>query len=244
VSDPNHQGNLRCRQCDNSRDQGLSYGDHSTQCHGGGSIHRCHNRLKNILYHTLKAAGYSFEMETAHHIPGSLIRPGDVTVVSPVVESSLSSSARSVGFAADTVERRNAVHYANNCACQGIHYIPLAQETLGGCSTQAGKMLWHKKGRAGLALQVHSVRTSRPLAKVDFSSSLPSFFRSPPVLAARQVDREPIMGCLVLFPIERERPQFNSLNFGPSGLESLPATRRPRRHCRYGVIINRNANSK
>jgi hypothetical protein len=32
VSDHNHQGNLRCRQCDkvqNPRDQGLSYGDHS-----------------------------------------------------------------------------------------------------------------------------------------------------------------------------------------------------------------------
>jgi hypothetical protein len=110
VSDHNHQGNLRCRQFDkvqNPRDQGLSYGDHSTQCHGGGSIHRHHNRLKNILYHTLEEAGYSPQMETAHLIPGSLIRPGgvyvsvcddgmavafDVTVVSPVVESSLSSS--------------------------------------------------------------------------------------------------------------------------------------------------------
>jgi hypothetical protein len=48
--------NLRCRQCDkvqNPRDQGLS-GDHSTQCHCGGSIHRRHNRLQDILYRTLK----------------------------------------------------------------------------------------------------------------------------------------------------------------------------------------------
>jgi hypothetical protein len=132
VSDHSHQGNLRCRQCDkvqNPRDQGLSYGDHATQCHGGGSIHRRHNRLKTILYHTLNPAGYSPQMETAHLVPGSLIRPGDVyvtvgddgmavaydvTVVSPVVESSLSSSARSVGFAADTAERRKAVHFAIN----------------------------------------------------------------------------------------------------------------------------------
>jgi hypothetical protein len=60
----------------------------------------------------------------------------DITVVSHVVESSLSSSARSVGFAADTAERRKDVHYANNCASQGIHFIPLAQETLGGWSIQ------------------------------------------------------------------------------------------------------------
>jgi hypothetical protein len=49
VSDRNNQGNLRCRQCDkvqNPRDQGLPYGDYSTQCRGGGSIHRRHNRLK------------------------------------------------------------------------------------------------------------------------------------------------------------------------------------------------------
>jgi hypothetical protein len=153
-----HQGNLRCRQCDkvqNPRDQGLSYGDHSTQCHGGGSIHRRHNSLKNILYHTLKAAGYRPQMETAHLIPGSLIHPGnvyvpvcddgmavayDVTVVSPVVESSLFSSARSFGFAADTAEHRKAVHYAINCTSQGIYFIPLAQETLGGWSVQAGKI--------------------------------------------------------------------------------------------------------
>jgi hypothetical protein len=95
-------------------------------------------------------------METAHLIPGSLIRPGDVyvpvgndamavaydvTVVSPVVESSQSSSARSVDFAADAAERRKAVHYADNCASPGIYFIPLAQETLAGCSTQAGKLL-------------------------------------------------------------------------------------------------------
>jgi hypothetical protein len=95
-------------------------------------------------------------METAHLIPCSLIRPGDfyvpvgddgmavaydVTVVSPVVESSLSSSARSVGFAANTAERSKAVHYALDCAGQGIHFVPLAQETLGGWSIQAGKIL-------------------------------------------------------------------------------------------------------
>jgi hypothetical protein len=66
----------------------------------------------------------------------------DVTVVSPVVvESPLSSSARSVGFAADTAERRNAVHYANNCPSLGIYFVPLAQEMLGALSTQAGKIL-------------------------------------------------------------------------------------------------------
>jgi hypothetical protein len=88
------------RQGPKPSDQSLSYGDHSTQCHGGCSLHLRHNRLKSITYHALKAAGCGPQMETAHLIPGSLIRPGDVyvpvgdnrmavaydvTVVSPVV---------------------------------------------------------------------------------------------------------------------------------------------------------------
>jgi hypothetical protein len=65
----------------------------------------------------------------------------DVTVDSLLVESSLSSSARSACFAEEKAERRKAVHYANNCASQGILFSPLAQETLGGWSIQAGKIL-------------------------------------------------------------------------------------------------------
>jgi hypothetical protein len=145
-SDHNHLGNLRCRQCDkvqNPRDQGLSYG--TTQLNAMVEApFTAATTASKIIYHTLKAAGYSPQLETAHLMPDSLIRPGDVyvlvgddgmavaydvTVVSPVVESSLSSSARSVGFAADTAERRKAVHYANNCTSQGIQFIPLTQET-------------------------------------------------------------------------------------------------------------------
>jgi hypothetical protein len=86
---------------------------------------------------------------------------------------------------------------------------------------------------------------NRPLGEVVSSSSpRPSFSRSPPVFVARQADRAPIMGCPILFPIEREHPQFYTLNFGPSGLESLPATHRSHRHCRYSLIVNRNTNSK
>jgi hypothetical protein len=76
VNDRNHQGNIRCRQCDkvqNPRDQGLPYEYHSTPCHGGGSFHRRHNRFKKVISHTLKEAGYSPQLETAHLIPGSLI---------------------------------------------------------------------------------------------------------------------------------------------------------------------------
>jgi hypothetical protein len=38
----------------------------------------------------------------------------------------------SVDLVADTAERRKINHYVNNCASQGIQFIPLAQETPSG----------------------------------------------------------------------------------------------------------------
>jgi hypothetical protein len=42
------------------------YGDHSTQCHGGGSLHRRHDRLKVVLYAALRSSGYSPQLEPPH----------------------------------------------------------------------------------------------------------------------------------------------------------------------------------
>jgi hypothetical protein len=92
-------------------------------------------------------------METAL-MPGILIRPGDIYV--PVGDGGMAvvydvnwsrllwnrpylHPSILAAFAADTAERRKAVHYANNCASQGIHFTPLAQETLGGCFFPGGK---------------------------------------------------------------------------------------------------------
>jgi hypothetical protein len=134
VSDHNHQGNLRCRQCDkvqNPRDQGLLYGDHSTQCQEEGSIRGRHNRLKNIRYHTLKAAGYSPQMETAHsyQTASSVLAMSTYLLVKTAWQFHMTSPwsrllwnipylrpRKFVGYATETTERRKAVHYANNCA--------------------------------------------------------------------------------------------------------------------------------
>jgi hypothetical protein len=107
-------------------------------------------QILEIAESTAEVFFYHLHLPISPYPPGDVyVRVGDgstavaydVTVVSPVVESSLSSSARSVGFAAYTTERRKAVHCAINCASQGIHFIPLGQETLGGWFTQAGKSL-------------------------------------------------------------------------------------------------------
>jgi hypothetical protein len=75
-------------------------------------------------------------------------------------------SPRVLSASADAEERRKADHYANNCASHGMHFIPLAQETLGGWSTQAGKILILLADRKGIQ------PVARPYAAS--SASLPS----------------------------------------------------------------------
>jgi hypothetical protein len=90
------------------------YADHSTQCHGGGSLHRRRDRLKVVLYAALRSGGYIPQLEPPHLIPGRLTRPVDayvpvvdnglcvaldVTVVSPLLGPTLASTARTSGHA-------------------------------------------------------------------------------------------------------------------------------------------------
>jgi hypothetical protein len=131
------------------QDAGFVYGDHSTQCHGGGSLHRRHDSLKVVLYTALRLGGYSPQLEPPHLIPGRLIRPGDVyvpvgdnglgvaydvTVVSPLLGPTLASTARNPGHAVTAAEQRKTSLYTSANASVDICFIPLAQETFGGWS--------------------------------------------------------------------------------------------------------------
>jgi hypothetical protein len=132
------------------------YGDHSTQCHGGGSLHRRHDRLKVVLYAALRSGGCSPQLEPPHLIPGRLTRPGDVyvpvgdnglgvaydvTVIYPLLGPNLASTARTPGHAVTAAEQRKASLYTSVCAAVDIRFIPLAQETFGGWSDMASHQI-------------------------------------------------------------------------------------------------------
>jgi hypothetical protein len=137
----------KCRRSQDPQDAGFVYGDHSTQCHGGDSLHRRRDRLKVVLYAALRSGGYSPQLEPPHLIPGRLTRPGDVyvpvgdnglgvaydvTVVSPLLVPTLASTARTPDHAVTAAEQRKASLYTSVCAAVYIRFIPLAQETFGG----------------------------------------------------------------------------------------------------------------
>jgi hypothetical protein len=96
------------------------YLDYSTQCRGGGSLHRRHNRLKVILYAALLSGSYRPQLEPPHLIPGRLTRPGDfyvpvgdnglgvgydVNVASSLLGLTLTSTARTPGHAVTAAEQ-------------------------------------------------------------------------------------------------------------------------------------------
>ena len=57
------------------------YGDHSLIC-GAGICERTdrHNYVRDTLYHIMNSVGLSPSLETANLIPGTIRRPGDVSV--------------------------------------------------------------------------------------------------------------------------------------------------------------------
>jgi hypothetical protein len=178
------------------------YGDHSTQCHSGVSLHRRHYCLNVVLYAGFRSGGYSPQLEPSHLIPGCLTRPGDVyvpvgdnglgvaydvTVVSPLLGPTLASTARAPGHALTAAKQHKASLYISVCAAVDSRFIPLAQETFGGWSGVASHQIFliadRQADRTGAPcslcrnalLRALSVATQRSIARdnIDRSGRLP-----------------------------------------------------------------------
>ena len=96
------------------------YGDHSLICGAGSEHTNRHNYVRDTLYHIINSAGLSPSLETANLIPGTIRRPGnvsvnnwslgksaaiDISITSPLQNTTILSEAIEVGFAAG--EREN-----------------------------------------------------------------------------------------------------------------------------------------
>jgi hypothetical protein len=105
-----------------------------------------------FFYASLRSGGYSPRLKPPHHIPCRLNRLGDVyvpvgdkglgvaydvTVVSPLLVPTLTSTARTPGHAVTAAEKSKASLCTSVCAAVDIHFVTLAQETFGGWSGMA-----------------------------------------------------------------------------------------------------------
>ena len=123
-----------------------------------------HNHLRDALYHTAVSAALAPTKEGRALLPGTDARPADVlisnwtggkdtaldvTVVNPLQAAMVAQAATTPGHALTMAYNRKMQGTAAACRREGMVFIPLPVETLGGWHDQAVQQV--KKLRAALS---------------------------------------------------------------------------------------------
>jgi hypothetical protein len=127
------------------------FGDHAICCHHGTSLVFRHNNVRDILGHAAKAAGLSAVVtEKKHQVEGSNEKPGDITVQQyhrgfaqsafdvtishPLQKKFIEVAMEEAGVAAQDAHDRKLQKSLEVCGKEGLHFVPLAWESLGGAT--------------------------------------------------------------------------------------------------------------
>ena len=105
------------------------YGENSLICVAGSERTNRHTYVRDTLYHIINSAGLSPSLEKAYLIPGTIRRPGDVSVnnwflgksaaidvsiTSPLENRTILNVAFEVGFAASERDKSKNENIFNN----------------------------------------------------------------------------------------------------------------------------------
>ena len=133
-----------CPACGSHSD---TLGDHALCCGSAGERVSRHNALRDALYSTAVAASLGPSREGRFLLPTDDRRPADilvphwtggqdtawdVTVIHPLQAATLAGAAASPGHALEVAVNRKNRGALEDCRRQGIKFIPLAVESLGG----------------------------------------------------------------------------------------------------------------
>ena len=125
------------------------FSDNAVICHGIGDAISRHDRIRDRIASACSAANLSPVIKKRKLIAGNSSRPGDiflpslkpgrttaldVFVTSPLQQTIINHSAERSGYAIEAAEERKYAHHENCCSEQGILFVPLAVESLGGLS--------------------------------------------------------------------------------------------------------------
>ena len=106
-----------------------------------------HNQLRDLLYETAASAALGPVREGCFLLPGTAAKPADVllprwsdgkdraldvTVTSPLCQTNVARAAAEAGSALKSAFERKVQGAAAACCEQGITFLPIAAETLGG----------------------------------------------------------------------------------------------------------------
>ena len=137
-----------CPACKKDSDK---FGDHAIVCGSHGERIARHNQLRDAIYQVAASSNLAPRKEENALLPGTSARPADVfipswtggrdtaldvTVVSPLLIERLDLSITTPGHTLEVAFRDKCRDYLEACEREGISFIPLPVETLGG---------WHKK---------------------------------------------------------------------------------------------------
>ena len=138
-----------CPACSSPSDR---MGDHSLGCSKTSDRIARHNLLRDILFETAASADLAPTKEEKYLLPGTIARPGDVTirrwvngkdgaidvtVTSPLSPSNVMCAAAEAGGALVKAYQRKIKDTEEACRLEGIVFLPFAVETLGGLHSGA-----------------------------------------------------------------------------------------------------------
>ena len=133
-----------CPACGKTSD---TLGDHGLVCGTGGERISRHNSLRDALFDTAVSAGLSPTKEARGLLPGSARKPGDVflphwsggldaaldvTITHPLQNLTVAEAAVTPGHAMSVAYERKMRGAGELCRGQGIAFIPVVAESLGG----------------------------------------------------------------------------------------------------------------
>ena len=128
------------------------FGDHAISWGSGGDRIYRHIALRDSVFKMLRRVGFDASLEKAGLLDHSNERPGDIfihtymtgrpaaldiTVSSVVQSSSLPKASQNTGFVVRAAEARKDKKFYEKYASEGIDFIPLAVESLGGWGESA-----------------------------------------------------------------------------------------------------------
>ena len=160
---PVYSADGTCPSCSGPSDK---MGDHALGCRKHNERIARHDQLRDVLYEAASSAALAPIREAPHLLPGSVARPGDllirrwvdgkdgaidVTVTGPLAQSNVASASAAAGGALEKAFKRKVEGAAQACQEQGISFLPVAVETLGGFH----KVAVEQTKRIGAALSRH-----------------------------------------------------------------------------------------
>ena len=132
-----------CPACSQQSDR---MGDHSLGCGKTGDRIARHNMLRDVIFEAAASADLGPKKEESHLLPGTIARPGDVTirrwsngrdaaidvtVTSPLAASNVEGAVEPGASLTKAVQRKLR-DTEEACRLEGLEFLPFAVETLHG----------------------------------------------------------------------------------------------------------------